>query len=190
LTLNDQIYNLRRVDAGSATKYAAGSVVWSSTGEEGFLVDNADAAHPKMLAEQCHLQSSYPPAVSAAGSMKGTATFGSHPVLPGDAVLIVQLRDLNKDADDAATVLAEQRVPVGGRKSPISFALTYDPAKINSKIPTAISASITGRGKLLFVLVRPVTIPDATNPGPVSLVLSRATSTTKTPPVPEAPPHL
>jgi putative lipoprotein len=190
LTLNNRIYNLKQVDANSPTKYAAGSVVWSSTGEEGFLVDNADAAHPKMLAEQCHLQSSYPPTASTAGSMKGTATFGSYPVLPGDAVLIVQLRDLNKDADDAAAVLAEERVPVGGRKSPISFALTYDPARITTKSPSAISASITGRGKLLFVLVRPVTIADTGNPGPVALALSRATSATKAPPVPEAPPHL
>jgi putative lipoprotein len=190
LTLNDQIYNLKQVDAASATKYAAGSVVWSNTGEEGFLVDNADPTHPKMLAEQCHLQSSYPPVASAPGSMKGTATFGSHPALPGDAVLIVQLRDLNKDADDAAAILAEERVPVGGRKSPIPFALTYDPAKITSKSPSAVSASITGRGKLLFVLLRPVTIPDIANPRPVSLALSRATSTIKAPPVPEAPPHL
>jgi len=190
LTLNNQIYNLKQVDATSPIKYAAGSVVWSSTGEEGFLVDNADATHPKMLAEQCHLQSSYPPMASAAGSIRGTATFGSHPVLPRDAVLIVQLRDLNKDTDDAAAVLAEERVPVGGRKSPISFVLTYDPAKITVKSPSAISASITGRGKLLFVLVRPVTIADTGNPGPIALALSRATSTTKAPPVPEAPPHL
>jgi|SRR5277367_1009805 len=190
LTLNNQTYNLQQVPSDSGTKYAAGSVVWSSTGDEGFLVDNADPAHPKMLAEQCQLQTSYPPMASAAGSIKGTASFGSHPVLPGDAVLIVQLRDLNKDADDTAAVLAEERVPIGGLKSPIPFALTYDPAKINTKSPSAISASITGRGKLLFVLVRPVTIADITNPGTVALALSRTTSGTKTPPVPEAPPHL
>ena len=85
LTLNGHIYNMKQVEtdsgSGSDTKYAAGSVVWSSTGEDGFLVDNADASHPKMLAEECHLQSSYPPVAPAAGSINGTATFGSCPRL-------------------------------------------------------------------------------------------------------------
>jgi putative lipoprotein len=123
-------------------------------------------------------------------SIKGTATFGNRPALPSDAVLIVQLRDLTRDADDAAAVLAEERIPLRGRKSPVSFVLRYDPSKIAAKIPSAISASIAGRGKLLFVLVKAVTIPDITNPTPVSLALSRATANKgQTPPVPEAPPH-
>ncbi len=191
LTLNDHIYNMKQVESGSGTKYAEGSVVWSSTGEEGFLVDNADPANPKMLAEGCHLQSSFPVASPTAGSINGTASFGQHPALPADAVLIVQLRDLTHDTDDSAAVLAEERIPLGGRKSPISFALRYDPAKITAKVPSAISASITGHGKLLFVLVKAVTIADVTNPGPILLALSRATSSKgQTPPVPEAPPHL
>src|SRR5208282_682788 len=193
LTLNDHIYNMKQVEVASGAKYAEGPVVWSSTGEDGFLADQADPANPKILAEACHLQSSYPPVAPAAGSIQGTATFGTHPSLPADAVLIVQLRDLNHDADDPAAVLAEERVPIGGRAAPISFALRFDPSKIAGKMPSAISASITGGGKLLFVLVRAVTIPDITNPAPVRLALSRATSKkgqTASPPVPEAPPHL
>src|SRR5580692_2072253 len=95
LTLNGHIYNMKLVESGSGsgTKYAEGSVVWSSTGEDGFLVDNADSSNPKMLAEGCHLQSSYPPVAPASGSINGTATFGSAPALPADAILIVQLRD-------------------------------------------------------------------------------------------------
>ena len=194
LTLNEQVYNLKQVEGDPApagnTKYGAGSVVWSTTGDEGFLVDNADPAHPKMLAEECHLQSSFPPVASAAGSINGRATFVSKSELPSDAVLIVQLKDLAKDADDPAAVLAEERIPAAGSKSPVSFTLRYDPAKFTAKSPVAIAASITGRGgKLLFVLVRPLTIADISNPGSLSLTLSRATSNTKTP-VPEAPPHL
>lgn len=190
LTLNGHIYNMKELESESGTKYAEGSVVWTSTGEDGFLVDNTDATHPKMLAEGCRLQNSYPPTAPTAGSIKGTATFGLHPAVTGDAVLILQLRDLTHDADDPAAVLAEERVPLGGCKSPVSFALTYDPAKITAKVPFGISASITGRGKLLFVLVKAVTIPDLSNPGPIRLALSRATPTKgQTPPVPGAPPH-
>jgi uncharacterized lipoprotein YbaY len=199
LTLNGHIYNMKQVEtdsdsgSGSGTKYAAGSVVWSSTGEDGFLVDNADASHPKMLAEECHLQSSYPPAAPTAGSINGAATFGSASALPVDAVLIVQLRDTSHDSDDPAAVVAEERIPIGGRAAPLSFALKFDPSKATSKVPFAVSASITGHGRLLFVLVKAVTIPDIANPAPVHLALSRATSKkgqTPTSPVPEAPPHL
>ncbi len=197
LTLNGHIYNMRQVEtdhgSGSDTKYSAGSVVWSGTGEDGFLVDNSDASHPKMLAEECHLQSSYPPAAPTAGSIHGTATFGAAPALPADAVLIVQLRDTSHDSDDPAAVVAEERVPLGGRAAPVSFAVKFDPSKATSKIPFAVSASITGHGKLLFVLVKAVTIPDISNPPAIHLALSRATSKkgqTSTSPVPEAPPHL
>lgn len=197
LTLNGHIYNMKQVEtdsgSGSDSKYAAGLVVWSSAGEDGFLVDNADASHPKMLAEGCHLQSSYPPVAPIPGSINGTATFGSAPVLPSDAVLIVQLRDTSHDSDDPAAIVAEERIPIGGRGAPVSFALKFEPSKATSKIPFAVSASITGRGKLLFVLVKAVTIPDISNPAAVHLALSRATSKkgqTPTSPVPEAPPHL
>jgi uncharacterized lipoprotein YbaY len=192
LTLNGHIYNMKQVESAVGTKYAEGSVVWSSTVEDGFLVDNAEPSNPKMLAEECHLQSSYPPVAPAAGSINGTATFGAAPSLPADAVLIVQLRDPGHDPDDPAAVLAEERIPIGSRAAPISFALKFDPSKADRKIPFAISASIRGRGKLLFVLVKAVTVPDITNPAPVHLVLSRATSKqgqTQSSPVPEAPPH-
>jgi uncharacterized lipoprotein YbaY len=190
VTLNDRIFNMKQVESAATTKYVQGSVAWSSTGEDGFLVDNADPEHPKMLAEECHLQSSFPVAASTGSSIKGTATFGQHPALPTDAVLILQLRDLTHDADDPAAVLAEERVPLTGRKSPVSFALRYDPAKITAKAPFGISASITGHGKLLFVLVKAATLPDLANPAPVNFTLSRATAAKgQTPPVPEAPPH-
>jgi uncharacterized lipoprotein YbaY len=197
LTLNGHIYNMKQVETGSGSgsdaKYEASSVVWSSTGEDGFLIDNADASHPKMLAEECHLQSSYPPVAPTAGSINGTATFGTAPALPADAVLIVQLKDTSHDSDDPAVVVAEERIPIGGRAAPVSFALKFDPSKATAKIPFAVSASITGHGKLLFVLVKAVTIPDIANPAPVHLALSRAASKrgrTPTSPVPEAPPHL
>jgi uncharacterized lipoprotein YbaY len=196
LILNGHVYTMKQVESdpgsGSDTKFGEGSVIWSSTGEEGFLVDNADSSHPKMLAEECHLQSSYPPVAPAAGSINGTASFGNASAMPADAVLIVQLRDPSHDPDDPAAVLAEERIPIGGRAAPISFALKFDPLKANGKIPFVVSASIRGRGKLLFVLVKAVSIPDITNPAPVHLALSRATSKqgqTPASPVPEAPPR-
>ncbi|HEY6387574.1 MAG TPA: YbaY family lipoprotein [Candidatus Acidoferrum sp.] len=99
--------------------------------------------------------------------------------MPTDAGLIVQLRDLSHDSDDPAAVLAEERIPIGGRKAPISFALKFDPSKATAKTRFTVSASITGRGKLLFASVH--------------LALSRATSKkgqTPASPVREAPPHL
>jgi uncharacterized lipoprotein YbaY len=192
LNLNGHVYSMKQVESATGTKYAEGSAVWSSTGEDGFLVDDADSSNPKMLAEGCHLESSYPPVAPAAGSINGTATFGATPSMPADAVLIVQLRDLSHDADDPAAVLAEERIPIGSLKAPISFALKFDPSKADRKIPFAVSASIRGSGKLLFVLVKAVAIPDITNPTPVHLALARATSKkgqTPASPVPEAPPH-
>ncbi|HEY6387575.1 MAG TPA: MliC family protein [Candidatus Acidoferrum sp.] len=82
LTLNGHIYNMKQVKTESGTKYAEGTVVWSSTGEDGFLVDNADSSHPKMLAEECYMQSSYPPAAPAAGSINSTAPSGALPPCP------------------------------------------------------------------------------------------------------------
>jgi hypothetical protein len=79
------------------------------------------------------------------------------------------------------------------RKAPISFALKFDPSKATAEIPFAVSASITGHGKLLFVQAKAVTIPDIASPAPVHLALSRATSKKGQTPasaVPEAPPHL
>ncbi len=192
LTLNGHVYSMKQVETASGTKYAAGAVVWSSTGEDGFLADKADSSNPKMLAEECHLQSSYLPVAPAAGTISGTATFGATHSLPADAVLIVQIRDPSHDADDPAAVLAEERIPIGGRAAPIPFAVKFDPSKADQKIPFAISASIRGRGKLLFVLVKAASIPDITNPAPVHLKLSRTTSKqgqTPASPVPEAPPH-
>jgi uncharacterized lipoprotein YbaY/membrane-bound inhibitor of C-type lysozyme len=191
LTLNDHIYNMKQLETASGAKYAEGPVVWSSTGDEGFLEDASDPSRPRKLAEDCHLEGSYPLAASTSSSVKGTVRYGKNPALPPDAVLIVQLRDLNRDADDSAAVLAEQRIPMAGRKSPVSFAVDFDPAKIPAKVPFAVFASITGHGKLLFVLVSPVIIPDISARAPLQLALSRATSNKgKTPPSPEAPPHL
>jgi uncharacterized lipoprotein YbaY len=198
LTMNDHIYSMKQVQAPSGTKYAEGSVIWSSNGEDGSLEDDSAPGPPKMLATNCHLESTFPPTNSSTRDVTGTAAFGKRPTLPSDAVLIVQLRDLSRDPDDPAAVLAEERVPIGGGKSPVSFAVKFDPAaqrldaaKTNEKIPIALAASITGNGKLLFVLVRPVTIPDIANPAAVSLALSRATPSKgqNATPVPEAPPH-
>src|SRR5580693_2716440 len=85
LTLNDRIFNMKLVESASTTKYAEGPVVWSSTGEDGFLADNTDPANPKMLAEKCHMTSSFPFVAPATNAITGTVSYRQRVSLPPDA---------------------------------------------------------------------------------------------------------
>ncbi|MGK9169060.1 YbaY family lipoprotein [Inquilinus limosus] len=86
------------------------------------------------------------PAASAA--VTGTATYRERIALPADAELIVQLLDVSL-ADAPSTVIAEQRIaPV---RVPVSFTLSYDPARIDQSHLYAVSARVERGGQLLFV---------------------------------------
>ncbi|MGK9234869.1 YbaY family lipoprotein [Inquilinus limosus] len=89
-----------------------------------------------------------PSAPIASATVTGTATYRERIALPADAELIVQLLDVSL-ADAPSTVIAEQRIaPV---RVPVSFTLSYDPAKIDQSHVYAVSARVERGGQLLFV---------------------------------------
>jgi uncharacterized lipoprotein YbaY len=149
LTLNDHIYNMKEVETTSGTKYAEGSVVWSSTGEDGFLEDDTVPGKPQMLAANCQLQSVYPPPLPAVGNVTGTVTYRQRVALPPSAVVLVHLQDVYLP-DAPSPFLAEYKTTLGSRKVPIPFTLMFDPTKIDPKHPYVIEASILVHDKLWF----------------------------------------
>ncbi len=149
LTLNEHIYNMKKVEASSGQKYAEGAVVWSTDSDSGVLEEESVTGQPQILAANCHLQSSYPPATPAAGKVTGTVTYGQKPALPPDAVIVVHLEDVFLP-DVPSPFLAEFKTTVGGRQVPIPFTLNCDPAKIDPQHPYIVEASILVHDQLRF----------------------------------------
>ncbi len=170
LTLNDRIFNMKLVESASTTKYAEGSVVWSSTGEDGFLADNTDPANPKMLAEKCHMTSSFPVMVSATGSITGTVSYRQHVNLPPDAVVVIHLQDVYLQ-DAPSPFLAEFKTTVGQRHVPIPFNLKFDPAKIDPNHPYVVEASILVHDRLRFTNDTAYPVLTKGNPVKVDMIL-------------------
>jgi len=191
LTLQGQVYDLARVESANGTRFAAGTLVWSIQ-SEGIFEDDADAANPKILAKGCRLQSTFPASATTVSVITGTVSFGPHPALPENAVLLVELRDQNLAMGDPAAELAQVRIPMKGRASPVTFELPLDRSKLSAKVRPALSASITSGANRLFRLNNPVVIPELTNPAPVALALSpasRGKSATPPPAKPQNPPQ-
>lgn len=154
LTLNDRIFNMKLVESASTTKYAEGAVVWSSTGDEGFLADNSDPANPKMLADKCHMTSSFPLVAPTISSITGTVSYREHVNLPRGAVVVVHLQDdflIRSVAQDAPLpFLAEYKTTLGKRHVPIPFTLKFDPTKIDPNHPYVVQASILVHNHIRF----------------------------------------
>jgi putative lipoprotein len=170
LTLNDRIFNMKLVQSASTTKYAQGSVVWSSTGEDGFLADNSDPANPKMLAENCHMTSSFPVVPRAASSITGTVSYRQHLNLPRDAVVVIHLQDVYLP-DAPSPFLAEFKTTVGQRHVPIPFTLKFDPAKIDPNHPYVVEASILVHEHLRFTNDTAYPVLTKGNPANVDMIL-------------------
>lgn len=149
LTMNDHIYNMKQVESSSGRKYAEGSILWSSDGDNGSLEDDTDPGKPQMLATNCHLQSVYPPAAPATGTITGTVSYRPPTALPPDAVVLVHLQDVFLP-DAPSPFLAEYKNTLGGRKLPVPFTLKFDPAKIDPKHPYVVEASIFVHDQLRF----------------------------------------
>jgi putative lipoprotein len=170
LTLNDRIFNMKLVESASTTKYAAGSVVWSSTGEDGFLADNSDPANPKMLAEKCHMTSSFPVVAPATNAITGTVSYRQHVSLPPDAVVVIHLQDVYLQ-DAPSPFLAEFKTTVGQRHVPIPFTLKFDPSKIDPNHPYAVEASILVHDHLRFTNDAAYPVLTKGNPTNIDMIL-------------------
>lgn len=170
LTLNDRIFNMKLVESASTTKYAAGSVVWTSSGEDGFLADNTDPANPKMLAEKCHMTSSFPVAAPAPNAITGTVSYRQHVSLPPDAVVVIHLQDVYLQ-DAPSPFLAEFKTTVGQRHVPIPFALKFDPGKIDPNHPYVVEASILVHEQLRFTNDTSYPVLTKGNPTNIDMIL-------------------
>lgn len=173
LTLNDHIYNLKQVDTASGTEYSYGSIVWTTdkAGEGGSLVDNSDTSHPLLLANNCHLESAFPPASATPTKVTGTVIFDSRQSAPKSALLVIELQDVTLE-DAAAPVIAEFKLRIGGRQPPFPFALSFDPAKIDPKRIYALEASILVHGKLRFTNDTRYPVLTQGNPASQNVVLT------------------
>ena len=168
--LNDRIFNMKLVESAATTKYAEGSVVWSSTGEEGFLADNSDPANPKMLADKCHMTSSFPAVAPTISSITGTVSYRQHVNLPRDAVVVVHLQDVFL-RDAPSPFLAEYKTTVGKRHVPIPFTLKFDRAKIDPNHPYVVEASILVHDHLRFTNDTAYPVLTKGNPSKVDMIL-------------------
>ena len=97
-----------------------------------------------------------------AAKVTGTVTYRERIALPPTAVVTVRLVDVSR-ADAPAIVLGEQRIESAGRQVPFSFAIPYDPARIDARMSYAVQARIEDGGRLLIVSDRhyPVITRDA-----------------------------
>jgi putative lipoprotein len=170
LTLNDRIFNMKLVESASTTKYSEGSVVWSSTGEDGFLVDNTDPANPKTLAEKCHMTSAFPAVAPATNAITGTVSYRQHVSLPPDAVVVIHLQDVYLQ-DAPAPFLAEFKTTVGQRHVPIPFTLKFDAAKIDPNHPYVVEASILVHEHLRFTNDTAYPVLTKGNPTNIDMIL-------------------
>lgn len=75
-------------------------------------------------------------------AVTGTVNFDAGVALPDDAVLTVQIQDVSLQ-DVAATIIAEQVIPLQGQQPPLSFAVDYDPATILPANTYSLAARIT-----------------------------------------------
>lgn len=103
--------------------------------------------------------------------VSGNATFRRANPLPASAVLIVRIADVSRQ-DTAATIVAEQRIEVGGRQSPVPFDITYDRSKIQDRGRYAVQAEIRDGGRLLYVTNTNYPVITQGNPRSVEVALA------------------
>ncbi|HUV20819.1 MAG TPA: YbaY family lipoprotein [Gammaproteobacteria bacterium] len=111
-----------------------------------------------------------PSAAADSGSMvTGTLNYRERILLPPDALVLVQLRDVSL-MDVGAKLISEQRIkpehPV-----PIPFALPYDANDIDERMTYSVFATIRSGDRLLFVTDRSYQVLTRGNSDHVELIL-------------------
>jgi heat shock protein HslJ/uncharacterized lipoprotein YbaY len=81
-------------------------------------------------------------------TLTGSATYRERIALPGDAVFVATLEDVSR-ADAPAVAVASVRV--ASPASPIAFAITVDPARLDAKRRYVVRGRITANGQLMFI---------------------------------------
>ena len=82
--------------------------------------------------------------------VSGTVTFRRGNALPANSVLTVRILDVSRQ-DANAPVIAEQRVDLNSKQSPVNFDIAYDRSKIQERNRYAVQAEIRDGGRLLYI---------------------------------------
>lgn len=92
-----------------------------------------------------------PASQPGAVTLTGTVAYRERIALPADSRLIVTISDVSL-ADAPAVTIAQTQIATAGQQVPISFALSYEPARIEPGRVYAVSARILdGRGRLAWI---------------------------------------
>ena len=102
----------------------------------------------------------------------GKLSYRERIALPPGSEAIVQLLDTSR-ADAPATVVAEQRIAIGGQV-PIHYRLDYDAATIDPRHRYTVSARIVNGERLLFVSDTVTPVITRGSPGQADLLLKQA----------------
>ena len=103
--------------------------------------------------------------------VSGTVTFRRANALPANSVLTVRIVDATRP-DAAATVIAEQRIDLNGRQSPVSFDLAYDRSRVQERNRYAVQAEIREGDRLLYITNTSNPVITQGNPRNVELTLA------------------
>lgn len=162
----DEAVVLPQVPAASGTLYRSGDIRLHSRGDEAIFEDG------KGNLRRCHRgnppvsHQPAPPATSSFIDVAGSVTYLSRIALPPDAVLDLRIHAGRR-------TLVEQRYDLNGAQVPIPFSATVDRDLIGKKQQLAISARITGGGRLLFVSHKAIPTPLNGQAVPVKLRMNK-----------------
>jgi putative lipoprotein len=178
LTLKNRVYILKEVSSTIGKQYSDGSLAWWETGNEALLEEEGD--HPKLLAKDCHLVSSYPPSPPLGVSIvTGTVSYSGADLVPDRAVLDVQIRDASVP-DTPEAIINKIEKPIGEHEIPIPFTILLDPVYIDSKHRYVLEARIRANGRVLFRTEELYPVVTQGHPAKVDMVL-RAVQATASP---------
>ena len=104
--------------------------------------------------------------------VSGTVTYRRASSLPPNSVLTVRIVDVTRQ-DANAPVIAEQRVELSGRQSPVSFDIAYDRSRILERNRYAVQAEIRDGARLLYITNTNHPVITQGNPRNVEITLSQ-----------------
>lgn len=115
-------------------------------------------------------QTSASSGVASDSVVSGTVAYRERIALPADAVVEVSLSNVSK-MDVAASVIANTTILPNGQQVPLSFALRYDPGRIEPNHTYAVRAVIRSAGRMIFTTDSTYHVITQGNPTHVDLLL-------------------
>ena len=82
-------------------------------------------------------------------AVTGTITFDGDAVIPGAAVLSIELRDVSYQ--DAPSILIASQTIEDPQRFPVDFAVPYNPKEIDPRATYGLQISITLNDRLIYV---------------------------------------